>query len=173
MEIITSVTLYELVVGLGSLLAGGFALFQWRQGNKLKRTELVKEASSKIREDEEIASVLYAIDYGQEWYCEDFLDNHSEEQKFDKAFAYFDIICYLKQKHIISRSEFRIFEYRLQRMAYNESFVNYFYNLYHFSRRNGKDMSFYYLLRYMKKNKLLGADFENEKSDYYVHLLNF
>lgn len=58
-------------------------------------------------------------------------------------------------------------------MAYNESFVNYFYNLYHFSRRNGKDMSFYYLLRYMKKNKLLGADFENEKSDYYVHLLNF
>lgn len=116
MEIITSVTLYELVVGLGSLLAGGFALFQWRQGNKLKRTELVKEASSKIREDEEIASVLYAIDYGQEWYCEDFLDNHSEEQKFDKAFAYFDIICYLKQKHIISRSEFRIFEYRLQRV---------------------------------------------------------
>lgn len=172
MNVTFDITIYELLFLILTVLGGFFALFQWRQSYKLKRAEHLKEALTKIRDDADFASVLYDIDYGVEWYTYDFISNHSKEQRFDKVFAYFDYLCYLKNKHILSRSEFRIFEYRITRMARNESFVDYMFNLYHFSERNKTDMSFLHLLTYLKNNKLLAEDFWDVKSKRYKKLLN-
>ena len=172
MKILFEISIYELVIALATVIAGTFALFQWRQSYQLKRAELVKEASCKVREDGDIVSVLYSIDYSEDWYNDAFLTNHEIESKYDKAFAYFDYICYLRFKGIITKDEFRIFEYRIQRMAYNYSFRTYFFNLYHFSVRMGRDISFYYLLNYLKDNKLIEADFWDVNSHKYPHMLN-
>lgn len=172
MELTYEISLYELIIIATSIIAGGFALFQWRQSYRLKRAELVKEASCKIRDDADIASVLYTIDYGEKWYGWDFTYHHDIEAKYDKAFAYFNYICYLRQKGIFSKSEFRIFEYRIQRMSRSESFMDYLFNLYHFAKKMEQDISFYYLLNYMKKNNLLEDDFWNVNSDQYEHILN-
>ena len=174
MEIAYQISIYEIIIIITSIIAGGFALFQWRQSYRLKRAELVKEASNKIREDADITAVLYTIDYSEDWYNNDFLEDHQTERQFDKAFAYFNYICYLKKKSIFSNDEFRIFEYRIQRMAQNPSFALYLFNLYHFSKRQGRDISFYYLLNYMKKNKLLCDDFWDVSSKRFqdYHFLN-
>lgn len=159
MDINMEITIYELLFLILTSLGGFFALFQWRQSYKLKRAEHLKEAVTKIREDKVFASVLYDIDYGVIWYTHDFVGTHSEEQKFDMVFAYFDYLCYLKNKHILSKSEFRVFDYRIKRMTKNKCFLNYMFNLYHFSKKNMADFSFYHLLAYLRKNKLLNESF--------------
>ena len=141
MTIILDITIYELIFLTFTIIGGVFALFQWRQSYKLKRAELLKEALAKIREDKEFAKVLYDIDYGEKWYTYDFINDHSKEQLFDKVFAYFDYLCYLKNKRILGKNEFRIFEYRIHRMVCNDSFLDYLFNLYHFSKRNMSDIS--------------------------------
>ncbi len=172
MNVSFDITIYELIILSLTIIGGFFALFQWRQSYKLKRAEHLKEALEKIRDDEDFASVLYDIDYDVEWYTDEFLDDHSKEQRFDRVFAYFDYLCYLKNKYIMSKSEFRIFEYRITRMTKNKSFVDYMFNLYHFSNSNGTDMSFYHLLTYLRKNRLLDEDFWDVQSENYEKLLN-
>lgn len=155
-------------------LNGFIALLQWRNSYKLKRAELMKETSSKIREDKEIANVLYVIDYNnEEWYNNEFFeDNHDYEAKFDRTFAFFDYLCYLKNKRILGNEEFKIFQYRIYRMSCNKSFINYMFNLYHFSKQNNNPISFYHLLTYMKKQKLLEDDFWDVNSKRYEIFLN-
>lgn len=165
-------SLYELLFFVATIFGGFFALLQWRQSYKLKRAELLKEAVSKIRDDTTIAEVLYTIDYGEEWYTTEFIKNHSIEQKYDKVFAYFDYLCYLKSKRVLSRDEFRIFEYRLIRLTNNQSFLDYMFNLYHFSMKNGTDISFYYLLKYLRDNTLLPNSFWDVHSANFKKILN-
>ena len=172
MSITYEITIYELLFLIFTVVGGLFALWQWRQSYKLKRAELLKEALAKIRDEKEFARVLYAIDYGENWYNYDFINDHSKEQQFDKVFSYFDYLCYLDNKRILSKSEFRIFEYRIKRMTCNDSCLDYMFNLYHFSKRNETDISFYHLLMYLEKNKLLDDDFWDIRSSKYRKLLN-
>ncbi|MBQ7547908.1 MAG: hypothetical protein IJT41_13205 [Clostridia bacterium] len=173
MVITKEISLYELLFLTFSIVGGFFALFQWRQTYKLKRAEFLKEAQVKIRENKEFASVLYEIDYGVEWYTQDFIEDHSKEQMFDEVFAFFDYLCYLKNRNFLRDDEFRVFKYRIRRMACNQSFLDYFFNLYHFTKRNSTDFSFYNLLQYLKDNNLLDADFWDKNSKQYRKLLNF
>lgn len=174
MDTIFKISVYEFIVIILSVIGGCFALFQWRSSYKLKRAELVKETSSKIREDKEIVNVLYKLDYNdEEWYNAEFFEhNHDYEAKFDRTFAFFDYLCYLKNKKILGNKEFKIFQYRIHRMACNKSFVNYMFNLYHFSEKNNNPISFYHLLTYMKKHKLLDNDFWDVNSKKYKKFLN-
>lgn len=87
-------------------------------------------------------------------------------------FALFDYICYMKLKGILGKDEFKIFEYRIQRMSNNTSFVEYFFNLYHFAKLQNTEFSFYHLLKYMKKKGLLDDEFWNVDSDKYEKYLN-
>lgn len=165
MKIEFEITIYELLFFIATIMAGIFALFQWRQSYKLERAKLVKEASSNLRDDKDMASALYAIDYGEEWYP--FAD-HNVEQKFDRVFAFYNYLCYLRKKHILSKEEFRIFEYKIKRMSRNKSSLKYLFYIYHFATKNKTDVSFYHLLEYMKKNELLKDDFWDVTSTKYL-----
>lgn len=180
-DIVTNISIYEIVSlifsvigGLATLVAAAFALWQWHQTTKLKRAELIRDALVKIRDDKEIAQVLYVIDYGEEsWYNEDFLDDHEQEAQFDRAFAFFDYLCYLRKRRILRAKDFKVFEYRIVRMAINEDVKKYLFNLYHFSKANGTYCSFDYLLGYMRKQKLLPNDFYNREARQEEKLLNY
>lgn len=173
MNISFDIKIYEFLFLIFTVCGGLFALFQWRKSYKLKRAEYLENALIKIREDKDFAQVLYRIDYGEEWYTPEFIEDHNQEQLFDKVFAYFDFLCYLKHQRILRESEFRIFEYRIARMAANYSFVCYMFNLYHFStKKNNTDISFFYLLTFLLDKGLLPEDFENMQSENYTKLLN-
>lgn len=168
----------QIITLITVVLGGCFALLQWNNSEKVRKAVLMKELSQKIREDAEIRSALYVIDYGEEdWFTDSFLEDHETEAKFDKAFALFDYICYLKNHHILNSSEFSIFKYRIARLSRNDSFQRYLYNLYHFAKTNEMECSFHNLIKYMYRNNMLPKDFmiaiENEDTMFnYSEALN-
>lgn len=171
-----SIDNYLTVVSLGLVFIGGiFTIYQWRKTLDLKRADYIKELTEKIRVDEDIKNILYKIEYGEVWYDEDFhksKKNDDIESKVDKTLSYFSYICYLKSKKLITKAEFKFFEYRISRILSDKNVIDYFYNLYHYSEGIEANFSFYYLFEYGKKKKLINGDFfdkdfhENENSTY-------
>jgi len=168
------ITLAELITIILTIIGGGFALYQWIQNSALKRATYYNEAYLKLRDDKDIVSVLYTIDYGiKKWYPFKSEDKDDFERKADKTFACLDYLCYLRKQRLIKEREFRNFEYEVIRIGFNSSSLDYLYNLYHFSKANGTQMSFSYLLDYLKQKKMIDDDFEDSKSKKYIHYLNF
>jgi len=77
-EDITFLTLAITIVG------GGFALWQWRKQNKIRRTEFVYQVMNDLRHDQEIVEISHAVAYGEFLYNENFHDDHALEIKIDK-----------------------------------------------------------------------------------------
>ena len=91
----------------------------------------------------------------------------------DKTLSYFSYICYLFENNLIEKSEFNFFKYEIDRILMNASTINYFYNLYHFSKKCNAPITFKFLFEYGKKEKVYNEEFYNPYSDYYPHYLNF
>ena len=71
-EWITKISFYEFMLLLTSIIGGIVALFQWWKTRQFNRANLIKELLSKIREDDDIVEVLYAIDFCDEWCDNNF-----------------------------------------------------------------------------------------------------
>lgn len=159
------------------VIGGGFAYFKWRKLQLLKRAEYINELLAKIRLDKDISKVVYVIDYDEIWYDEYFHNGGDVESCIDKSLAYFSYICYLRASKLISKNEFGFFEYQIRRILGNNQLQNYFYNLYHFSSKNGARLSFYHLFKYGEKIKVFDKDFYNKysykESIKYSRKLNF
>lgn len=157
---------YLTVISIVLVVIGGIiTIYQWRKTIILRRADYINELTEKIRTDEDIKNIIYLIDYSIRWYKEDFHNNNYDfEVKIDKTLSYFSYICYLKKKKLITKDEFKFFEYEITRILSNVDTLDYFYNLYHFSKANDVNFTFYYLFEYGKKNKFLDNDFYNKES---------
>ena len=98
------------------------------------------------------------FDYDEDWYSEEFHLSGDLERKVDKTLSYFSYICYLKSRGIITKKELYFFQYELERILRNQQVQDYFYNLYHFSNKNGVPMTFKYLFEYGEKEKLFSKE---------------
>lgn len=149
---------------IGVSIGGCFTLFQWKKNTALKRADYIKELTEKIRTDKDISRVIYMLEYDVRWYSPKFHSGSALERKVDRTLTYFSYILYLKNERIISEKEFLFFKYNLERILRDDQMQDYFYNLYHFSQKQGVPISFEALLKYAKENQLLDADFENPKA---------
>ena len=148
------------IVSLLTVIAGGiFALQKWTWSQKTKRAEFIDILTSRIRTDEAIRDTIYLFDYDKSWYSEEFHSGGHIEKNVDETLSYYSYICYLKEKKLLKKREFDFFEYELERIIHNEQTQDYLFNLYHFSQKIGRPMSFHHLLQYAKKEKLLYKDF--------------
>lgn len=161
------------VTFLGIILA----LCQWKRTIKFKRADYINELTEKIRTDEAIKQTVYMIDYGAIWYNEAFHGSKELEVRVDKTLSYFSYICYLKMSGLITKREFRFFKYEINRILVNQFVKDYFYNLYHFAKRNKAPMTFDFLFRYGKRKHMFDKDFFDENAHSfncrYHHYLNF
>ncbi len=168
-----ALSLMNTVVVIGSAL---FALIQWTYQCKIRRSQYLQTLSERMRTDKHILSVRQAIDYGQPWYNKDFHEKHKNdvvtEDQVDEVLAFYSYLCYLKMGKIISKKEFKFFSYNIDRALQNTDMQSYLFNLYHFSRKNGVDMSFHYLFEYGKKNGFFKREFfdPNTKNEYSRYL---
>lgn len=165
-------------ISIGLVIIGGiFAYYQWRRSVSLKRASYINELTEKIRSDSDIKDCIYLFDYDTDWYSAQFHGDEELELKIDKTLSYFSYICYLKRQRIISKREFKFFQYEVERILMNPGVQDYFFNLYHFAAKFNVPFTFVYLLDYGKKNNLLtDGFFDNEayKTNYYFHhYLNF
>lgn len=166
------------IVTFLSAIAGGiFALKKWSWSVKQKRAEYIGKLTEKVRDNKDIAEVLYMFDYGKEWYSAAFHNGGQIETKIDKTLSFFSYICYLRDTKNITKKEFEVFEYELVRILGNYQVQDYLYNLYHFSHKLKRPMSFTPLLSYGKKRKILDKAFfdlgKSQNTGIYHHYLNY
>lgn len=160
------------------LIVGGiFTYVQWKKSLKLKNAEYINELSERLATDTEIQEAFYMLDYSDLWYSKDFHGSGILEQKIDKTLSFFSYICYLKKARLITQKEFKFFEYRISRTLLNNQIQDYFYNLYHFSKRQGVPFTFDFLYKYGVSKKLFDKEFYNNRAylntNKYHHYINF
>ena len=176
-DIISLISLIVTIIGGGA--ASIFALIQWRKSNKIRQAEFIDQIITKIRSDKIIAKTIYMIEYGEEWYNNEFHGKSDKEIEIDSLFSFFTYICYLHDTKNIQDDEFRIFEYEIKRVCLNKQAQAYLWNLYHWSKQHlKKSFSFQNLLKYLL-NEVLNAEgkkrFESSDSKVsgYTKRLNF
>lgn len=147
-DIISFLTFFGLIVG------GIFALVRWFKDKAIKRSEYIIELTEKMRSDEAVVDAIDRIDHNHITF-EEIKNSKETEKSVDKALSFLSYTCYLKKKRLISSHEFRFFEYSVIRALRNEEIVKYFVFLINFSATNGGPMSFYYLVDYGIRNRLL------------------
>lgn len=169
--VITIADVMSVLAFLALVISGIFALYQWRENIKLKRAEYIKTLLTELRANDKI--VFYLFDYDMSWYRKAFHNGGELEAKVDYTLSFLSYICYLHQQNIISDNEFDCFKYELDRVLTNEQFKSYFYNIYHFSTKLNKPISFLHLFTYAKDNGYFDDEFWNISSTRYPHYLNF
>lgn len=167
------------VLNLCTIGTFAFGFRQWKTQNNLNRASYAKMMMDDIRNNEEVIDVLHVIEYSDGnvkndyWYNKSFHNNKDIEAKFDRVFAYFDYLCYLKEKKIIEEDEFKMIEYKLNRIGHDKNSLNYLFNLYHFAKDNNTTMSFSYLVNYLKEaGYIVAEDFTNINSPHYELVLD-
>lgn len=155
------------------IIGGCFGYHQWKKSVKIKRAEYLNELTEKVRTDEDISEMIYILDYNQEWYTDSFHESGEFERKMDKTLSYFSYICYLFDNDLIEKSEFKFFEYEIDRILMNASTIQYFYNLFHFAEKCKAPITFKFLFEYGKNAKIYDQEFYNPDSKKYPHYLNF
>lgn len=147
-------------------IGGVFIYIQWNKSIQIRRAEFLHQLLEKLRFDDEMVKTMYTVDYSPFWYDISFHGNEIEE-KIDKLLSYADYICYLRQTKNISKKEFQIFDYEIHRICISPSCRGYLWNLYHFSlKKNNTKCSFYNLIYYGVKHKLLPSDFKSNENLY-------
>lgn len=157
------------------IIGGIFGYKQWVYSNKTKRADFINQIISNLRFDREMVETMNMIDYDFLWYNENFHHNHNDvEYKIDKTLSYLSYICYLiKEKHI-SKRDFIILEYEINRTCISPDVQCYLWNLYHFSVSQKSKCSFQYLIEYGIQNKLIEeVEFMNPESKKYKKRLDF
>lgn len=168
------VQIYSLIITLIIAISG---FYKWIKNLSMIRANYINELAEKIRTDKDIEDTIYRIEYGEEWYNEDFHKSKDMERAVDKTLVYFTHAIYLRKKRIIGKKEFVFFEYNIKRMLSNLQMEDYFYNLYHFSEKKNLPFPFKSLLEYAEKNRLFDNDFRDstahKRNSKYHEYLNF
>ena len=154
------------IVSLTFIAIGGvFVYWQWHKSLKTKRAEFINQILEKLRFDQNLPKTMYVVDYNQNWYKNSFHGSELEVS-IDKLFSYVDYICYLKSTGNISKTEFKIFQYEINRICISSSSKRYLWNLYHFSKKIKTTCSFQYLIDYGIDYKIFPNDFKENKGLY-------
>ena len=161
-----------------AVIAGFRAMAQWKESKRIKRAEYIKELTDKVRSDDEIVKALNLIEYDRIKYSLAFHESGELERKVDKTLSFFSYICYLKKQKLLSPDEFRFFDYEVTRIFQNKEIVDYLFNLYHFSKKQKRPISFCYLVEYGLENGLLNENFTDKNAcmgeePCYEYVLNF
>ena len=149
-----------------------FSCYQWWRKVQSERAEKLSNLINILRRDARQLSVLYKIDYYEPWYDKSFHKSKLEGE-MDQFLSYYEYILYLKKNHMISRREFRFFEYDIERIVKNPDMQAYLFNLYHFSERARIPFSYKNILVFGEKIGCIDQFFFNKNTDKYPHCLNF
>ena len=160
-----------LIALIGTILC----LLQWKESCAIKRCEYNDKILDDFRKNKELTDTRYKFEYNDNWYNIEFHGNNSEiEKEYDNYFLYVNYICFLYNTKRIKKKEFAAFEYLITRVCTNEDAQAYFWNLYHFAKRNHTTCSFNDIINYCYKNKIIKKSFfKNSQNEYEKKYLNF
>ena len=109
-DVINIFLLVLTVVGLG------FTVIQLIQTKKINRAELVKELYLMLYDDQQMRDFFYEIDWSSFTEGELGVENRDFENKADKLLSFFEVLCSMYYRHIITKTDMTLFEYELKRV---------------------------------------------------------
>jgi len=163
------------------------ALIEYRGRSRTSKALKLNEIVNQMRSDDDIRDVLHMIEWEKFHFDSSFYVT-GLEKKADKTFEYLSYFCYLLDSGIIGEKEFAFIEYEVNIVLNNVQVQSYFFNLYHYIRRefhkkrdqtdsdkntpsDSISIPFHYLIEYGIKNGVICSDlysFDNPKYDYII-----
>lgn len=154
-----------------TIIGGFFAYNKWTESNRIKRAEFINQIIEKLNFDKDMVNAIYKIDYDKNWYGYDF-HKSKLERKIDKLLIYLSYVCYISEMKNIKEEEFKILDYKLERTCSSYDVQSYLWNIYHFSKKQGVNCTFQYLIDYgIKKDIINKETFLNPEENYYKRVL--
>lgn len=129
-----------------AIILAVFFIVKWRKQSKFQRAEFAAKLLEKMRTDSEIQSFIKKIEAEEEWYNDTFSQDMELQREVFHVLSFYNYICYLEENHVISTDEFMLFEFSIQRLAVNDSFQNYMFQLFHKTEEEHQMFPFYFLL---------------------------
>ena len=163
---------FGLLSSVAVILSAFFAYFQWKKSNYFNGIKYVQSIREQLY-DSDVAEVLFWFDYDIPWYSLEFHRTKDPQIKVDKTLSVLDYACYLKSKKYIDEDQFSIIKYDIDRAICNFHVCEYLYNLHHWTKKCGTNMSFSFLLQYGRDCGKIKEDFDDINSIRYRHYLNF
>lgn len=153
-----------------SLIGVLLVILQWRKNEIYKRSQIIEPLIKKIREDNKIVNIIYAIEHsGDITYNGKFninnktqylnhLDNIQLEIDIDYTLATLSYICYLYKKKILKEEDMVFFEYKIMCCLKNGAIVNYLEFIYVLSKNFMTETTHIYLIEFGVKKQFLNKE---------------
>lgn len=108
---------------LGLLFTG----FQLMQTKKINRASLVKELYFTLYNDQELREIFYKIEWSNYNTSDRLkLEGDEEEHKVDKLLSFFDIICNMYYRGVLTKKDMTVFSYEMIRVYKHPAVQEYF-----------------------------------------------
>ncbi len=163
--------IFDLLTLLVALAGVIVAIREYFRANSLQKSKSLYDVLSEFKKDKEIFEMFYKIEYENFYYDISFHESR-KEKSLDRLLLLLNYTCYLRERGIVSDSEFNQFRYIADRCLSSDGVKNYLYNIYHFSFKSlnnndeqKKDIDhidvcpFSALIRYGEKNKVIKSTF--------------
>lgn len=106
-----------------TVIAGLYALYLFRQSNKEKRNQFVLDILNRLYNDQEIRTIIYSVDSGQN--LNEIKYQGNLEQQADKTIQYLDYIGYLINEGSLNLNDIRPFKYEINRILNDSTVIEY------------------------------------------------
>lgn len=103
-----------------------FTVVQLMQTKKINRAELVKELYLMLYDDEELRDVFYKIEWSDFSRGEIDIQDNEFERKADKLLSFFEVLCSMYFRGIITKADMALFDYELKRVYAHPDVQAYF-----------------------------------------------
>ena len=130
-----------------------FTGFQLMQNKKINRANLVKELYFTLYNDPELRDMFYKIEWSNYDASERQIISDDDERKTDKLLSFFDIICNLHYRKILTEKDMEVFLYEMLRVYKHPSVQEYLDFLSEWQEEQKTGKSFIYFKKYCEKHK--------------------
>lgn len=116
-----------------------FTAIELKRGKNINRANLVKELYVEFYKDNDIMEVFYDIEYDNEpdnGKYDISLHYSDYGRKVDKLLSYFEVICNMYYRNIITKKDMSIFLYEMYRVYSNLKIQNYLSFIEEWQREN-------------------------------------
>lgn len=122
----------NIVISILTFMGLIFAILELKQNRNTNRANLIKELYIGFYKDEDILEIFYDIEYDENpndgTYNEEW--HHSEYGKnVDKLLSFFEVVCDLYYRKMITANDLDIFSYEMLRVYSNAKVRSYLFNV--------------------------------------------
>jgi hypothetical protein len=139
---------------IAAIIGIGLTWLQVRASGRTSRAGFLRDLYGTMATDEAMGNAFYSIEYERFSYHPGFHESR-EERELDRLLEFFDLVCELYYRNILTREEIQFFDYRFRMVAANPGVAEYLDFLTNFYRsRQATTEPFASFVRYARREKL-------------------